>query len=403
MKTNTRHWAGITAGILSLAGYASATSLSSEKYVYDASGNIIEKSIDGNVNRMVFDSANRLLSKKYASESGEHYGYDSVGRQVFIKDTGGREVRRMDYGYSDKVVSVNSGDTKAELYYNAEGLLVGKAMDGNVSSYVWDGTALVAINGEAYTNEAHVTGGVPVIQGGEAVISDYLGTTLMADAHHFDGSAFGEGLEGARFTGKVFVPELDGFLFQCRLYCAKSATWTAADPSGYPNGKNNVTYVNGDPISRCDPTGLTEYDYFAGTVSSSWVIDENQQAINLQLNPVVEISCQVKVTWTKWDNSSNNGRPVKYPGSDKLLGTNPGTVNGVSTDTYTFSAPSSIVGTAGTWVHWTVTDHEVGYWGDNNCQCDAALAIKQGGVTKNYTAPSIYGANTHAIEYETQE
>ena len=41
MKTNTKHWASITAGILSFAGYASADSFGSEKYTYDGSGNIV--------------------------------------------------------------------------------------------------------------------------------------------------------------------------------------------------------------------------------------------------------------------------------------------------------------------------------------------------------------------------
>ena len=77
MKHNTRHWAGITAGILTLAGYASAATLGSEKYTYDASGNIIEKSIDGVVTKMAYDQANRLIERQTAGQAKQTTAYDS--------------------------------------------------------------------------------------------------------------------------------------------------------------------------------------------------------------------------------------------------------------------------------------------------------------------------------------
>lgn len=71
MKTNKKHWASITAGILSLAGYASAASLGSEKYTYDASGNIIEKSIDGQVTQLAYDNRTASLNAKPLAKAGK--------------------------------------------------------------------------------------------------------------------------------------------------------------------------------------------------------------------------------------------------------------------------------------------------------------------------------------------
>ncbi len=56
MKTNYKNWASITVGILALASQSLATN-SSEKYTYDASGNIVEKSIDGKVTKLAYDAS----------------------------------------------------------------------------------------------------------------------------------------------------------------------------------------------------------------------------------------------------------------------------------------------------------------------------------------------------------
>jgi len=90
IKTNTRHWAGITAGILTLAGYASAATLGSEKYSYDASGNIIEKSIDGKVTKMAYDQANRLTERQTADQGKQTTAYDAAGRPVAERNADGQ-------------------------------------------------------------------------------------------------------------------------------------------------------------------------------------------------------------------------------------------------------------------------------------------------------------------------
>ena len=257
MKHNTRHWACITAGILSLAGYASAATLGSEKYSYDASGNIIEKSIDGKVTKMAYDQANRLVGREADGQSKETTAYDAAGRPVAERNADGQPTRSMAYGYSDKVLETQTRDSKAGFYYNAEGQLVGKNVDGTVSTYTWDGNVLAADGAEAFANEAHISGGVPVLASGtNVVVSDHIGNTLVSGEKQFASTAYGEGLEDGRFTGKTFVKELGNYVFQNRLYSPETNRWNAADPSGYPDGCNNYKYVDGDPISRIDPLGL---------------------------------------------------------------------------------------------------------------------------------------------------
>ena len=256
MKTNTRHWAGITAGILSLAGYVSAASPGSEKYTYDASGNIIEKSIDGVITKMSFDRSNRLIGRQTAGQDKETTAYDAAGRPVAERNADGQPTRSMSYGYGDKVLESQSQDSKAGFYYNAEGQLVGKNVEGNVSTYTWDGNVLAAEGSEAFANEGHVSGGVAVLAGKEVVVSDYLGNTLAQGEKQFTGTAYGDGLQQGRFTGKAFVEELGCYAFNFRLYSPAECRWTSHDPSGFPDGINSRLYANGSPLDKLDPLGL---------------------------------------------------------------------------------------------------------------------------------------------------
>ena len=262
MNTKSKHWVGLTAGILSLAGYASAANLGSEKYTYDASGNIIEKSIDGKVTKMSFDQTNRLIGKESPGQSKETTAYDAAGRPIVMKDVTGQPTRSMSYGYGDKVLETKSHGNNTGFYYNSEGQLVGKKSSSGIATYTWDGNVLAADGAETFTNEAHISGGVPLLNGGkDIIISDYLGNTLASGLTQFTNTAYGEGLEDGRFTGKSYVKELGAFVFQHRLYNSTAGSWATKDPLGFPDGFNGYAYVNGRPLTYYDVYGTTEEEF----------------------------------------------------------------------------------------------------------------------------------------------
>lgn len=250
MKTNTKHWAGITAGILSLAGYASAASLGSEKYTYDASGNVVAKKIGDQMIQFSFEG--NTLKK---NNLGTTYLHDDAGRLVG-ESRDGRVERKLSYQFGDKVTRVEKGGNTAEFYYNAEGQLVGKNAGGQAETFAWDDRSLVMRGNQAYVNEEHVVGGVPAMIGKEVAVSDRTGNTLSVGKASIEATAFGQGLEGGLFTGKPFVKELEGFVFKHRNYSAKDLRWTTADPSGFPDGFNNYQYALANPNSFVDPYGL---------------------------------------------------------------------------------------------------------------------------------------------------
>ncbi len=202
---------------------------------------------------------NRITTQQLPGQSPQAFRYDAAGRPLATQTSEGQDIRTMSYGYGDKVLTSKTADSTAEFYYNAEGQLIGKKTGGKVSTYTWDGNVLAADQAQAYTNEAHITGGVPILSAGtEVVTSDYLGNTLASGNQQFTSTAYGEGLEAGRFTGKPFVKELNSYVFQHRNYSPETNRWTVADPSGFPDGKNNTVYVNGKPLTTLDPQGTWE-------------------------------------------------------------------------------------------------------------------------------------------------
>lgn len=263
MKTNTKHWASITAGILSLAGYASATNIGSEKYTYDTSGNIVEKSLDGQVTKMTYDASNRLTERQTTGQCKETTTYDAAGRSIAMNDGTGQSTRSMSYGYSNKVLNTRNHGTNTGLFYNAEGQLVGTNSAGRLEAFAWDGLVMVSRGEQVYVNESNLAGGVPAMIGNEVAVTDIVGSTLNVGDKSFNSSAYGEGLEGGFFTGKPFIEGIGGFIFKYRSYSAADARWTSADPSGFPDGTNAFSYSMLNPITNVDPLGL-----------KTWTLDE---------------------------------------------------------------------------------------------------------------------------------
>lgn len=241
----------IGASVAASASLLAATS--SERYVYDASGNIIEKQIGDQVTQ--FDYAGNLLKGSLLNAAQKEYQYDGAGRLVGELEEG-QVVRKLDYQFADKVTKVQNREETTELFYNAEGQLVGINSAGNLEALAWDGLAMVSRGAQAYANEEHVVGGVPTLIGNDVSVCDVIGNTLSVGNQSFEASAYGEGLENGLLTGKPFIFEINSFVFNYRNYNNEILRWGAVDPSGFPDGENNYLYVKNSPLTLVDPLGL---------------------------------------------------------------------------------------------------------------------------------------------------
>ena len=79
------------------------------------------------------------------------------------------------------------------------------------------------------------------------------------------------------FTGKPMVDEL-GYTFLFRDYSPNQGKWTTTDPLGYPDGWNNLAYVNNGVIEAFDWLGGWTYIFKEVWTRDELVIFENRMA-----------------------------------------------------------------------------------------------------------------------------
>lgn len=59
-------------------------------------------------------------------------------------------------------------------------------------------------------------------------------------------------------SGKPYESEGQAFLFLYRSLLPDSARWSTADPSGFPDGANNIAYIDNSPTNAIDFQGLVK-------------------------------------------------------------------------------------------------------------------------------------------------
>ena len=226
-----------------------------ERYVYDPAGNILSKTVHGRTTRFTYDAANQITSRTNPDGRVIQYQYDAAGRLI---QEGSRSYV---YGYQDKVEEIReNGKIVARFTYGLDGQLesVTRA-DGSVEHFYWDGLALIGRGKSTFVNEPYVTGGNPIASDGRAMLNDMLGSTVgVRDGEKMTPvamTAFGESADQeAMYTGKPHVDGL-GYAFLFRNYRAELGKWQSADPLGYPDGWNSLTYCNNAPIVIMDYLG----------------------------------------------------------------------------------------------------------------------------------------------------
>jgi RHS repeat-associated protein len=323
----TKHIASAGIGLIALASLARAEIVGHEKYIYDGSGNIVEKSIDGEVTNLSYDISNRVTSTASAAKCSESISYDAADRPVSYTKQSVKPRRQLSYGYADKVIQAELGLEKTILFYNAEGHLVSTNTDGVGETYGWDGLALVLKEHNTFTNEAHISGGSSVLIDGEMTVSDYLGSTLSAGDKNFEATAYGEGLEGWLFTGKPYVREIGSYVFKYRNYSLIDYRWTSRVPIGFPDGNNPYTYVYSDPLSGVDPAGLSVTIY-SGSQNEPYSDIAYKDPINDLNGPSCKIRCIIHSEWNVLssvpadvviDEDYEDGVPAENPNAEYVL------------------------------------------------------------------------------------
>ena len=224
-----------------------------ERYTYDPAGNRLSKTINGVTTTYTYDKANQLVTSTVNGVT-THYKYDAAGRMIQAGD------KKYIYNGNNKVVAIwQNGDIIAKFEYNIDGQIAKAIYGDKVEEFMWDGLALIWRSGVTYINEPYVTGGNPVMAGDEVLFNDMLGSTLAVNGNPVEMTSFGETTDkNAFFTGKPMIDEL-GYSFLFRDYNPNQGKWTTTDPLGYPDGWNNLAYVNNKVVGFIDFLGAKVY------------------------------------------------------------------------------------------------------------------------------------------------
>ena len=231
-----------------------------ERYTYDPAGNRLSKTINSVTTTYTYDKANQLVTSTVNGVI-THYKYDAAGKMIQAGD------KTYIYNGQNKVSEVRqNGKTIAKFEYNIDGQIAKAIYGDKVEEFMWDGLALIWRSGVTYINEPSVTGGNPVMAGDDVLFNDMLGSTLAVNGNPVEMTSFGETADkNAFFTGKPMVDEL-GYSFLFRDYNPNHGKWTTSDPLGYPDGWNNLAYVNNEVVGAIDWLGG---EYYQITISLS--------------------------------------------------------------------------------------------------------------------------------------
>jgi RHS repeat-associated protein len=208
---------------------------------------------------------------QYNAAGGATFGYDpngnltSDGTHTYV------------YDIENRLVSASGGGASATLDYDPLGRLWRVSSGSNVTTFLYDGDALVAeynAAGAMIARYVHGAGAdVPHVwyagatltdrrflhgdeRGSIVAIADAAGNPIAINSYDEYGIP-GAGNSGRfQYTGQTWLAELGLYYYKARIYSPTLGRFLQTDPIGYAGGISLYAYVGDDPINRSDPTGL---------------------------------------------------------------------------------------------------------------------------------------------------
>jgi len=262
--------------LVSLTYKQGTTVLGDLSYAYDAGGrrtgkggSLSDTGLPAELAAASFDAANRLTAW-----GGQTLGYDANG-SLLADGT-----RSFTWDARNRLASL-SGTTSASFAYDAFGRRIAKTVNGVTTRFLHDGLNPVQELDGTNTPTANLLTGLGLdefftrtdAQGARHILPDALGSAIaLTDpsgtlVKRYTYEPYGEtattGESNAnpfQYTGR----ENGGtglYYYRARYYDPALKRFVSEDPIGLAGGDTNYyLYVNGNPISHTDPTGLVSDD-----------------------------------------------------------------------------------------------------------------------------------------------
>lgn len=225
---------------------------------------------------------NRLNSISKNGQVIESFGYDNAGNQVLHVTA--TQTETFEYDYRGLLTGVTIGANHIQYEYDGLGNRVARTENGVRTEYVNDlnqpYTQVLQEIGAGGSVQASYTFGLERIsgvlpgQGGPLYyLTDALGSTTdltngggtAVQSYSFDAfgslrpthpaGGIGNTTNSFLFTGEQRDPTTQTVYLRARHYDPVLGRFLSKDPIGFPDGPNQYSYTNSNPINATDPSG----------------------------------------------------------------------------------------------------------------------------------------------------
>ncbi len=257
---------------------SSGTVISQTTYTYDAVGNRLTMTVDGQTTNYQYNALDQLVSAGTV-----RYAYDARGNLIQVTD--GIDITNYTYDAADRLAQVSLPDGALIGYgYDADGRRVRQTIGPQVTNYLWDeaspyGDVVLETDGAGGLLASYVLGGTSLLSQNRGVTVSYylhdgqgnvraLTNSAGAITDRYDYTAFGELQDRQGTIANSYLysgQQLDAltglYYLRARYYSPADGRFLSRDPAGYvldsPIELNRYGYAHANPINFSDPTGRT--------------------------------------------------------------------------------------------------------------------------------------------------
>jgi RHS repeat-associated protein/uncharacterized repeat protein (TIGR01451 family) len=263
--------------------YVPDGSVTRRRFTYDATGNRLAMTLNGEETSYGYDELDQLLIA-----GGAQYSYDGRGNLFEVLES--RTSTSFDYGAEDRLGAVTRPDgTRIDYAYDADGRRIEQTVGANSTAYLWDETS---VYGDVVLETD--TSGTPlatyllgddelIAQERDGSVSYYLhdgqgSVRALADASgtvtdHYrydsygDAEHIGSTVNPYQYTGQQFDALTGLYSLRARYYDPNTGRFLSRDRAAIvihdPVELNRYAYARSNPIRYSDPSG---YEAFGGVL-----------------------------------------------------------------------------------------------------------------------------------------